>query len=81
MSMELVEVLKSLKESFEKTKKMIDVLEESGFSIKDVHQALPTFIALWAMGAGKDSEKALKYVNLLCNSAKEIIEKLFCEER
>uniref|UniRef100_A0A7C4RYH6 Uncharacterized protein n=1 Tax=Fervidobacterium pennivorans TaxID=93466 RepID=A0A7C4RYH6_FERPE len=81
MSVELVEVLKSLKESFEKTEKMIDILEESGFSIKDVHQALPTFIALMAMGVKKDSKEALRYIDLLCDSAKEIIEKFFCKER
>ncbi|MEM1562962.1 MAG: hypothetical protein QXV75_08280, partial [Candidatus Bathyarchaeia archaeon] len=71
------EALKSLKESLEITGRIIDVLEKSGISVKDLHLALPTLIAIVAMGAEKDPKEAARHVNLLCNSAREMIEELF----
>ncbi|MEM2196592.1 MAG: hypothetical protein QXI11_02035 [Thermoproteota archaeon] len=77
MSVTTFEYYKRLKEAFEIAGRIIDILKESEISVRDLYRALPALVALMAMGSGGNTDGAIRFIDLLSNSAKELVKGLF----
>ncbi|MEM2189596.1 MAG: hypothetical protein QXG35_09765 [Nitrososphaerota archaeon] len=71
------EVLEKGAKSLELAGRILEVLEREGISVEDLYLALPSLMAVLAMGAGKNAVEALRFTDLLCNTVKELIANLY----